>query len=154
MKKTGKQVANTLINQQHIVIIKSRSKQIQSPISKIKSKMKSTIHKFLSKMNRRMSKNLKSIFVISTIIFLMTSCKKDMGKVQFKNRSVANRTYTIVWDGSVLTTLYPQTDSEEFDVAAGKHTLLFNYSNSGATACNESNPVIASDETRVFTCSY
>ncbi len=131
-------INNTQKNHQHIVIIKPENKQPISLISKIKSKMK----------------KLKSIFVMSVIALFVISCEKDMGKVQFRNRSVTNKTYTIIWDGSVITTLSPQTDSEEFDVAAGKHTLVFNYSNTGATACNESNPVIASDETRVFTCSY
>lgn len=98
-------------------------------------------------------KKLKTIFALCTAILLLTSCKKDSGSVVFKNRSVTNRTYNVVWDGSVIASLYPQMDSDTFEVASGKHTCVFKISNTGAEACSQGSPDILSGETQTFTCS-
>jgi hypothetical protein len=152
-------VSNTQNNQQHIVIIKSENKQPISLITKIKNKMK----------------KLKSIFCICTLAVLITSCEKEdttaptnvpssntvpdceryhTARVKFKNRSASNKTLTIIWDGSVKTTIAPSQDSQVFTEAAGHHTLVFKVSNTGEIGCSQSNPVLVECHDQEFTCTY
>lgn len=98
---------------------------------------------------------MKNILIILTVVLasMLSSCEKEDGMVQFRNRSVTNSTYSVVWDGYVITTLYPQEDSEEFKVLTGQHTLVFKKSNTGEVACSPSDPKITSEGVNIFTCS-
>jgi hypothetical protein len=99
-------------------------------------------------------KTIKFCISICAIALMLPSCMKEKGTVVFRNRSVTNHTYNVVWDGSVITTLYPQEDSKEFDVNAGKHTLKFEFSNTGrVTACSPADPNIEGESKHTFTCS-
>ena len=115
-------------------------------------------------------KNLKSIFAIFAIAAMIASCEKEestptvdntpqceknhTARVKFQNNSTNNKTYNIVWDGLVIETLYPFTESDYYTVAAGSHSLTFKISNNGTAACNPSNPVLVECQDRVFGCSY
>lgn len=81
-----------------------------------------------------------------------TCAVNSTAQVQFSNRS-ASSTYSVVWDGSVVTTLAPGVTSEFFTVAAGDHTLAFKYSNSANLACTESTPNLAQCSSMVYWCS-
>ncbi len=72
--------------------------------------------------------------------------------VQFSNRS-ANSTYSILWDGSIITTLSAGVTSELYTVAAGQHTLEFRYSNSSTSSCTPSTPNLAQCSSTVYWCS-
>ena len=76
----------------------------------------------------------------------------NTAQVQFSNRS-ANSTYSIVWDGSIITTLSPGVTSDYFTEASGEHTLAFRYSNSAANSCTPSNPILVQCSSMVFWCS-
>jgi hypothetical protein len=73
--------------------------------------------------------------------------------VQFSNRSTGS-TYSIVWDGSVMTTLAPGVNSQTYTVAAGAHTLEFKLSNGSTSACTPSTPVLAQCSSMVYWCTY
>src|SRR5688572_25142988 len=66
-----------------------------------------------------------------------TYCEKrtceanNTAKVRFQNKTGSSLTYSVVWDGSTLTTIGPGVTSEYFTVAAGQHTLHFMVANSG-----------------------
>jgi len=98
-------------------------------------------------------KTTKSIIIILALTVTLYSCTEDTSTVRFRNRSVSNSTYTVVWDGCAIVTLYPFTDSEDFDMKAGRHTLRFEISNTGATACSQSDPVLEGGHENTFTCS-
>lgn len=66
----------------------------------------------------------------------------NTARVRFTNNSLTNVTYTIVWDGSTLTTVLPGQTTDYFTVAAAQHTLHFMVSN-GQEACTLSSPVLA-----------
>ncbi|MEQ1747447.1 MAG: hypothetical protein ABMA02_18600 [Saprospiraceae bacterium] len=95
---------------------------------------------------------LTSILFIAIMTGLLPSCKKD-GRVVFQNRSVTNKTYNVVWDGSVIASLYPFSNSDTFDVEPGPHTLEFKFANSGLNACSPSDPVINDGDIHTFWCS-
>ena len=71
--------------------------------------------------------------------------------VQFSNRS-ASSTYSIVWDGSVITTISSGVTSDFFVVNSGQHTLEFRYSNSSSDACTISTPNVAQCSSMVYWC--
>ena len=72
--------------------------------------------------------------------------------VSFTNRS-ANKTYTIVWDGSNMTTLGAGVTSGNYTVSAGiQHTLEFKYSNNSTDACTPSTPTLAQCSTINYFC--
>jgi hypothetical protein len=110
-------------------------------------------------------KKIKLILSACLLVLVFTSCdpeileppaceKNKTARVQFKNRSASNKTFTIVWDGSVIETLYPSQDSRIFTELAGRHKLVFKVSNTGAIGCNPSNPVLVACNDEVFTCTY
>jgi hypothetical protein len=72
--------------------------------------------------------------------------------VQFSNRS-ANSTYSVLWDGSIITTLSAGVTSDFFTVAAGQHNLEFRYSNSSTSSCTPSTPNLAQCSATVYWCS-
>lgn len=76
----------------------------------------------------------------------------NTAQVQFSNRS-ANSTYSVVWDGSIITTLSPGVTSEYFTEASGEHTLAFQYSNSSANSCTPSTPILVQCSSMVYWCS-
>lgn len=98
-------------------------------------------------------KTFKNISIFLFFAALIISCTEESSTVIFRNRSVTNSTYTVVWDGSAICTLYPFTDSEEFDVKAGRHTLTFKISNTGEIGCSPSEPVLDAGHKNTFTCS-
>ncbi len=73
-------------------------------------------------------------------------------QVKFSNRS-ANSTYSILWDGSIITTLSAGVSSELYTVAAGQHTLEFRYSNSSTSSCTPSTPNLAQCSSTEYWCS-
>lgn len=81
-----------------------------------------------------------------------TCAANNTASIQFSNRS-ANKTYSVVWDGSVITTLAAGVTSDYFTVAAGQHTLEFRYSNSSTDACTLSTPNVAQCSSTVYWCS-
>jgi len=72
--------------------------------------------------------------------------------VQFSNRS-ASSTYSVLWDGSVITSLSPGVTSGYYTVASGQHTLEFRFSNSSSDACTVSTPNVATCSEMVYWCS-
>jgi hypothetical protein len=76
----------------------------------------------------------------------------NTARVRFTNKTVTNLTYTIVWDGSTLTTVLPGQTSEYFTVAAAQHTLHFMVSN-GTEACTVSSPVLALCQDYEYNCN-
>lgn len=69
------------------------------------------------------------------------SCEADnTAKVRFMNKTGTSQTYSVVWDGSVITTLGPGANSEYYTVSAGMHTLHFKIANSIVEACTQSSP--------------
>lgn len=85
---------------------------------------------------------------------IIPNCEKyHTAEVRFKNRSVSNKTMSIVWDGNIIATIPPFQDSQVFTVPSGSHTLVFKASNSGAILCSQSNPVVVECHDQEFTCS-
>jgi hypothetical protein len=76
----------------------------------------------------------------------------NTAEVQFSNRS-SNSTYSVIWDGYIITTLAAGVTSSKFVVAAGSHTLEFRYSNSSASSCTPSTPVLAQCSSMIYWCS-
>lgn len=98
-------------------------------------------------------KTIKIGFIILSLAIMLMSCEEETATVKFRNRSVTNSTFTVYWDGSVIATLYPFTDSEEFEMKTGKHTLRFDISNTGETSCSPSDPILTEGYIHTFTCS-
>ncbi len=89
-----------------------------------------------------------------------TLCDKKLceanntARVKFENKTGSSLTYSVVWDGSTLTTLAPGQVSEYFEVAAGQHTLHFTIANSGGQeACTQSTPVLAQCTDNSYWCT-
>jgi len=81
------------------------------------------------------------------------SCQANStATVYFQNRSVTNRTYDVIWDGSRLTTIAPGQDSAIFPFAAATHSLWFQFTNTSVLACNPSSPVLAVCSNVFFGC--
>jgi len=74
-------------------------------------------------------------------------------KVRFLNKTGNSRTYSVVWDGSVITTLGPGAASDYYTVAAGEHTLHFMIPNSGNEACAETTPNLAVCSSMEYWCT-
>ncbi len=72
--------------------------------------------------------------------------------VRFKNESVSNRTYDVIWDGSRIVSLDAGRESQAYTTSPGQHTLLFRFSNDGTPACSESTPNLAAGARRIYTC--
>lgn len=87
-----------------------------------------------------------------------TLCDKKLcetnntAKVRFMNKTGSSLTYSVVWDGSTLTTLGPGQTSDYFEVAAGSHTLHFMIAN-GGEACTQSAPVLAQCNNYEYWCT-
>ena len=81
-----------------------------------------------------------------------TCAANNTAEVQFSNRS-ANSTYSIIWDGSVITSVSAGATSNYFTVAAGIHTLEFKYANGTSDACTISTPNLAQCSAMVYWCS-
>ena len=77
-----------------------------------------------------------------------TLCDKKLcevnntARVRFQNKTGSSLTYSVVWDGSTLTTLAPGQTSDYYTVAAAQHTLHFMVANSTQEACTQSSPVL------------
>ena len=80
-----------------------------------------------------------------------TCAANNTAWVQFSNRS-ASSTYSIIWDGSVITTISAGVTSSYFVVSASMHTLEFRYSNSTNDACTVSTPSPAQCSSMVYWC--
>lgn len=76
----------------------------------------------------------------------------NTAEVKFSNRS-SSSTYTVIWDGSIITTVAAGATSDVFTVAAGQHTLEFRYSNSSTSSCTPSTPNVAQCSSMVYWCS-
>jgi hypothetical protein len=76
----------------------------------------------------------------------------NTAKVRFINKTGSSLTYSVVWDGSTLTTLGPGQTSEYYEVAAGEHKLHFMIAN-GGEACTESSPVLAQCSSMEYWCT-
>ena len=85
----------------------------------------------------------------------VSACQSNnTATVTFENRSASNKTYTVVWDGSNLTTLAPTQKSQAYTVAAGvQHTLTFKVTNSSALACSTSSPTLAQCSSNNYWCT-
>jgi hypothetical protein len=77
----------------------------------------------------------------------------NTAQVRFQNKTGASKTYSVVWDGSTLTTLAPGATSEYYTVAAGTHTLHFMYANTTTEACTQSSPVLAVCSSMEYWCT-
>lgn len=92
--------------------------------------------------------------------YVGTHCEKrkcevnNTSRVKFENKTGTSLTYSVVFDGSIITTLAPGASSEFFTVAAGQHTLHFLIANSGGKeACTESTPVLIQCYDHPFYCT-
>jgi hypothetical protein len=79
--------------------------------------------------------------------------KNSTGTVYFINNSNTNKTYDIIWDGSLWATVTPNGRSATFTVASGQHTLLFRFTNTTTQACTSSTPNIAICSNVYYSCS-
>lgn len=77
----------------------------------------------------------------------------NTASVRFINKTGTSQTYSVVWDGSVITTLGAGATSEYFTVAAGQHTLHFMIANSTAEACTQSTPNLAVCSSMEYWCT-
>lgn len=88
-----------------------------------------------------------------------TNCEKktceanNTARVQFQNKTGTSQTYSVLWDGSVITTLGPGATSDYYTVAAGTHTLHFMIANSGTEACTQSTPNLAVCSSMQYWCT-
>ena len=81
-------------------------------------------------------------------------CEKNKtAQVKFQNKTGSSQTYSVVWDGSLITTLSPGSESAFYTVAAGQHTLHFLISNSSNEACTESTPVLLECSSMNYWCT-
>lgn len=77
-----------------------------------------------------------------------TYCDKKLcevnntARVRFTNKTGTSLTYSVVWDGSTLTTIGPGATTDYYTVSAGPHTLHFMIANSTNEACTISTPVL------------
>lgn len=100
-------------------------------------------------------KFLLQFFLIFALAFAFSGCRKTNGKVYFKNNSVSNATYDIIWDGAKLTTLAPGQTSETYEESCEvQHTLDFKITNTGQYACSQSTPTLECGKTVYYYCSY
>jgi hypothetical protein len=83
---------------------------------------------------------------------VLSCVTNNTAEVQFSNRS-SSATYTIMWDGYIITTLAAGATSSTYTVASGQHTLEFRYSNSSTSACTPSTPVLAQCSSMEFWCT-
>jgi hypothetical protein len=82
-----------------------------------------------------------------------TCQSQNTALVQFRNRSTANLTYDIIWDGSRLVTVGPGQDSQKYTYAANvTHTLRFQFTNTNVLACNASAPVLTTCSDVFYSC--
>jgi hypothetical protein len=66
-------------------------------------------------------------------------CEKySTATVYFINSSNSSSTYDILWDGTIYTSVSPNSKSIIYTVASGFHTLLFRLTNSSTSACTQS----------------
>lgn len=88
-----------------------------------------------------------------------TNCEKrtceanNTAQVRFQNKTGTSQTYSVLWDGSVITTLGPGATSDYYTVAAGEHTLHFKIANTGNEACTQSTPNLAVCSTMEYWCT-
>ncbi len=88
-----------------------------------------------------------------------TNCEKRLceanntAQVRFSNKTGTSQTYSVVWDGSVLTTLAPGSVSDYYTVAAGNHTLHFMIANTTNEACTQSTPVLTVCGSQEYWCT-
>ena len=89
-----------------------------------------------------------------------TNCEKrtceanNTSQVRFENKSATNLTYSVIWDGLLMTTVAPGVTSQNFTVAAGEHTLHFQIANSGGQpACTPSTPVLIVCNSHSYSCT-
>lgn len=77
----------------------------------------------------------------------------NTAKVRFINKTGTSQTYSVIWDGSTITTIGPGATSDYFTVAAGQHTLLFKIANSSQEACSISTPNLAVCSSMEYWCT-
>lgn len=92
---------------------------------------------------------------IAPVVVVPACQSQNTATVYFQNRSTANLTYDIVWDGSKLTTVTPGKDSQVYTFAANvPHTLRFQYTNTSLLACNASTPVLTTCAATFYGCTF
>lgn len=77
----------------------------------------------------------------------------ETAKVRFINKTGTSQTYSVLWDGSVITTLGPGATSEYYTVTAGQHTLHFMIANSTTSACTPSTPNLVACSSMEYWCT-
>lgn len=77
----------------------------------------------------------------------------NTARVRFQNKTGSSLTYSVVWDGSTLTTLGPGQTSEYYTMSASAHTLHFMVANSTQEACTQSTPVLAQCMDQEYWCT-
>ena len=77
----------------------------------------------------------------------------NTAQVRFVNKTGTSTTYSVVWDGSTITTVAPGATSDYYTVAAGQHTLHFMVANSSAEACTQSTPNLAKCTSMEYWCT-
>lgn len=107
-----------------------------------------------------------SRFVLSLAAFALVGCsskKNDdppppppatTATVVFENRSNSNKTYDVVFDGSLIATLGPDQSTGAISTTPGGHTYVFKVSNTGKLACNQANPQLVAGRSYTFSCSF
>ena len=111
-------------------------------------------------------KNLKSILSAMLISVAFASCEKEdmepakslcetnsTAEICFENKSVYGSTYKLLFDGTVVATLY-YGESYCMTVAAGNHSYEFRKSNGVTSACNKAYPNLAQCSSQTFYCTY
>lgn len=90
------------------------------------------------------------------VVPVVPACQsQNTATVYFQNRSTANLTYDIIWDGSKLTTVTPAKDSIVYTFAANvQHSLRFQYTNTSTLACSASTPVLTTCGSFFYGCSF
>jgi hypothetical protein len=91
--------------------------------------------------------------------YIQTQTKLDCEKystatVYFINSSNSSKTYDILWDGTIYTSVSPNSKSITYTVASGSHTILFRLTNSSTTACTEATLNLAICSSMYYSCSF
>jgi hypothetical protein len=114
---------------------------------------------FLSTTESEKEANRKAQETALLTQFVQSQNKLDCEKystatVYFFNSSNSSKTYDILWDGTIYTSVSPNSKSITYTVASGSHTLLFRITNSSTNACTQSTLNLAICSAMYYSCSF
>lgn len=92
-------------------------------------------------------------FIVSLMVLRCANSPNEActTAIEACNESVNNHVYDVLIDGARYGTLAPGS-CETYEVAPGRHSVLFKISNSGDLACTEAEPLVEECHTMRLTC--